>query len=178
MPHPKNNHAFIDSQNLYLATTTAENPWKIDMKRFRVYLFEKYNVTDAYCFLGAYKPELQEMYNNLQRHGYILVFREHGKSLKGKKKGNVDVDIVFQVMKELLEEKDFGKVVLVSGDGDYKRMVDYLIRIGRFEKLLLPNQKFASSLYRSISREYYAYIDTPAARVKFGLCSLNAQGRP
>jgi uncharacterized LabA/DUF88 family protein len=34
--------------------------------------------------------------------------------MKGKKKGNVDVDIVYDIMHRLLEEDDFDKIVLVS----------------------------------------------------------------
>lgn len=163
-----NNHAFIDCQNLHLATTTANNPWKIDMKRFRVYLAEKYRVEHAYCFLGAYDENLTKMYAAFEEYGYELMFREHGKTLKGRKKGNVDVDIVFEIMKELLEDKPFDNIVLVSGDGDYKRLVDYLIKIDRFEKILLPDQLHASSLYKQLSSKYYDYIDTPAMRVKLG----------
>lgn len=163
-----NNHAFIDCQNLHLATTRAAQPWKIDMKRFRIYLSEKYRVSQAYCFLGAYDDNEIEMYKAFQTYGYILMFREHSKALKGQKKGNVDVDIVFEIMKEILEADDFNKVLLVSGDGDYKRLVDYLIKIGRFEKILLPNKAYASSLYKQLSSKYYDYIDTPAMRVKLG----------
>lgn len=130
----ENNRAFIDCQNLYLATTTADSPWKVDMQRFRVYLKEKYNVERAYCFLGAYDENLTTMYTMFQEFGYILIFREHSKALKGKKKGNVDVDIVFEIMRQILENEDFTKIILVSGDGDYKRLVDYLIKIERFEK--------------------------------------------
>ncbi len=35
------NYAFVDGQNVYLATTTAEDAWKIDLQRFRTYLREK-----------------------------------------------------------------------------------------------------------------------------------------
>lgn len=164
-----NNRAFVDAQNLYLSTKNAEDPWKIDMRRFRVYLKEKYNVDEAYCFFGAYEDRYSKMYQSFEEYGYILVFREHGAAFKGKKKGNVDVDIVFEVMRELLEKEAFEKVVLVSGDGDYKRMVSYLIEIGRFEKILLPNKATASSLYKGLSSKYYDYLDSPAMRVKFGL---------
>lgn len=36
------NYAFIDAQNLYLAI--KELKWKVDYKRFRVYLKEKYKI--------------------------------------------------------------------------------------------------------------------------------------
>lgn len=52
-------------------------------------------------------------------------------------------------MKNLVENNDFNKIILVSGDGDYKKVVDYLISKERFEKILFPNRKFASSLYKN-----------------------------
>lgn len=165
----KNNCAFIDCQNLRLATVTASIPWKIDMKRFRVYLAEKYNVEHAYCFLGAQNAaKYKDMYDAFKSYGYDLIFREHSKTLKGKKKGNVDVDIVFEIMRQILKNEDFEKIILVSGDGDYKRLVDYLIKIERFEKILLPNQKYASTLYKQLSDKCWTYLDTPDSRKRFG----------
>lgn len=161
------NIAYIDNQNLYMATRKSKaDSWKLDMHRFRTYLLEKYNVTDAYLFMGAYKHEYSDLYQKLQQQGYILVYREHSENLKGKKKGNVDTDIVFQILRDIIEKVPFEKAVLVSGDGDYKRLVDYLIKLGKFEKILLPNKRYASSLYKLISREYYAYLDTPDMRTK------------
>ncbi len=86
------------------------------------------------------------------------MFKEHSPALKGTKKGNVDTDIVFEIMKNLIDNKDFDKVVLVSGDGDYKKVVDYLIRKNRFKKILFPNKKFASSLYKNLGAEFFDYL--------------------
>ena len=44
------NYAFVDSQNVNLAI--RELGWKLDFKRFRVYLREKYGVEKAYLFIG------------------------------------------------------------------------------------------------------------------------------
>ena len=54
----KNNYAFIDSQNLYLAI--RDLGWKLDYKRFRIYLREKYNCKKVYMFMG-YLAENQEL---------------------------------------------------------------------------------------------------------------------
>ena len=141
--------------------------WNVDLNRFRVYLSQKYNVSEAYYFIGAYDPKNQDLYNALQRFGYIVVFREHAESALSKKKGNVDTDIVFTVMRSLVEKEKFDKVVLVSGDGDYWRMVDYLIQKGKFEKLLAPSRKNLSSLYkRRMADTYRVYLDDPAVRSK------------
>jgi uncharacterized LabA/DUF88 family protein len=77
----------------------------------------------------------------------------------GKKKGNVDADIIFSIMKKIYQNEEFDRVVLVSGDGDYKRMVDFLIEEKKFRKVLFPNKKFASSLYKKLGSEFFDYLD-------------------
>jgi uncharacterized LabA/DUF88 family protein len=157
------NLAFIDGQNLNFGTKS--NDWKVDLVRFRIYLKEKYKVSEAYYHLGYLSEELQDMYSGIQRAGFILVFREHSSTLKGEKKGNVDTDVVFAIMKSLLETpKSFEKIILVSGDGDYKKMVDYLIKKNRFLKILFPNTKARSSLYNKIGGEKIDYLDRPDIR--------------
>lgn len=160
--HPTN-IAFIDGQNLHLGTT--ESNWNIDYQRFRTYLRDKYKIKEAYYFLGYLSEELQGLYQNLQKAGFIVVFREHSALLKGKKKGNVDTDIVFEMMKSIIED-DFGKIVLISGDGDYKKSVDYLIKKDKFQKILFPNVKKASSLYKKLGSEYYDHLGRPEIRSK------------
>jgi uncharacterized LabA/DUF88 family protein len=66
--------------------------------------------------------------------------------------------MVFEIMKNLIDNKDFNKVVLVSGDGDYRKVVDYLINKDKFRKILFPNKKFASSLYKDMGSEYFDYL--------------------
>lgn len=151
-----NNQAFIDGQNLYLSTSTCEQPWKIDLVRFRIYLRNKYRVDRAYYFLGFVHEDYQDLYARIQEAGFILIFREHHSAMLGKKKGNVDSDIVFAIMKKLYKHEITGKIILVSGDGDYKKLVDFLIEEDRLEKLIFPDQKRASSLYKSIDLKFRA----------------------
>ena len=158
------NLAFIDGQNLYFGT--RENNWKIDFKKFRRYLKDKYHVGEAYYSLGYVSEEQQDLYNNLQKAGFIITFRDHTSSLKGTKKGNVDTDIVFEIMKTIIERKDFDKILLVSGDGDYKKMVDYLIERGVFKKILFPNRKAASSLYRTLPPQYFDHLENNGIQKK------------
>lgn len=164
-----NNFAFIDGQNLYMNTAKKEtNPWKIDLARFRIYLERKYSVDKAYYFLGYIQEINQELYEEIQKAGFILIFREHSPAMVGKKKGNVDSDIIFQVMKKLYKKEDFNKIILVSGDGDYKLLVDFLIEEKRFEKMLFPDRKFRSSLYKELSNKYFAYLDDIDIQNKIG----------
>jgi len=148
----ENNIAFIDWQNLHLWTSSEE--WKIDFKKFRIYLKDKFKVEEAYIFLWFINDEYQKMYRKIQRAWFVLEFREHNTNMLWKKKWNVDVDIVFEVMYRLLEEDDFWKIVLVTWDWDYIKMVNYLIEKDRLKKILFPNNKY-SSLYKPFKDLYW-----------------------
>lgn len=155
------NYCYIDGQNLHLGTASADPAWHVDLYKFRVYLREKYHVEKAFYYLGYVQEglKIEQLYENIQNAGFILVFRQHNSAMIGSKKGNVDSDIIFSVMKRLQKDKDFDKVVLVSGDGDYKMLIDYLIEESKLEKILFPNKKFRSSLYKQIGAPYFAYLD-------------------
>lgn len=141
---------------------TAElkkSPWLVDLRRFRVYLETKYHVETAYYYLGYVIEDNNDIYEQIQRAGFTLMFREHNSAMLGKKKGNVDSDIIFHVMKKLYTKEEFDNIILVSGDGDYKQLVDFLIQEKRLEKILFPNRKFASSLYKKLGSECFDYLD-------------------
>lgn len=164
MEKEESNIAFVDGQNLHLGT--GEEGWRVDHTKLRTYLRDKYKVTEAYYFLGFVSEKEQDLYDNLQKAGFILSFREHSSALRGKKKGNVDCDIVFGIMKKLVDNEPFDKAFIISGDGDYKKLVDYLIKKGKFGKMLFPNKEFASSLYHSLGREYFDYLGENGVKAK------------
>src|SRR3989344_5707795 len=113
------NYAFIDSQNLNLSVISQG--WRLDFKKFRTYLADKYKVTRAFMFLG-YISNYAKLYQDLRESGYEVVFKEVilDKQLV---KVNVDVDLAVFCMKEL---QNFYKAVVVSGDGDFLSLVKYL----------------------------------------------------
>lgn len=150
-----------------MGTAKSEiNPWEIDLARFRVYLERKYNVSEAYYFLGYVQETNQELYEEIQKAGFVLIFREHNPAMLGKKKGNVDSDIIFHVMKKMYKKEDFTRIIMVSGDGDYKLLVDFLIEEKRFEKILFPNKKFASSLYKKLGSQYFDYLENIKDKIR------------
>lgn len=153
------NLAYIDGQNLYMGTTKSKPYWKVDLARLRVYLEKKYHVTKAYYYLGYLQEEHNDLYEEMQSAGFVVVFRQHNSQMIGKKKGNVDSDIIFSIMKRLYKKEAFDKIVLVSGDGDYKMLVDFLVEENKFEKILFPNRRYRSSLYKELSNKFFAYLD-------------------
>ena len=67
-------------------------------------------------------------------------------------------------MHRLLEEDDFDKIVLVTWDGDYIKLVNYLIEKERLEKILFPNGKYSSLYKKPIFRKLWANLSLPEMR--------------
>jgi len=136
------NYAFIDAQNLHMAID--EMGWKIDYKRFRIYLKEHYNVEKAYMFMG-FKPAEQQMYNFLQDAGFTLIFKPILELKSGEVKGNCDAELVLQAM---IDYKYYDKAIIVSGDGDFHCLVKYLQEKEKLETVLVPTAKNCSILIK------------------------------
>ena len=119
-----------------------------------------------HIFFGAVDEENQDIYELIQEAGFILMFRERSRSMLGKKKENADTDIVFSVMSKIADGEKFEQVVLVSGDGDYFKMVRYLVEKERFCKLLSPNRHSTSSLYRVFTPKYVDFLDNKGVKNK------------
>lgn len=148
-------YAFIDGQNLHQWLS-----WHIDYYKFRIYLKDKYKITKAYYFLWFREKE-NALYEKLQDAWFILIFNLQWEHLKSNKKWNVDTNLVFTCMKKIIE-KDMNAALIVSGDGDYKMMVDYLIEKQLFIKILCPNLRYASSLYKHnkhLDAKFFDYLD-------------------
>lgn len=143
MISPAKNYAFIDSQNLNLAIWGQG--WHLDFGRFRKYLADKYGVQKAFLFIG-YIATNQNIYTQLQTQGYILVFKPTLVLRDGRVKGNVDAELVLHAM---VEYDHYEKAVIVTGDGDFYCLVDYLKKQHKLQKLLIPNQFKYSSLLRN-----------------------------
>jgi len=152
MKKKQNNYAFIDSQNLNLAINGQG--WKLDFGKFRKYLTDKYKITKAFLFIG-YVFSNQSLYTNLQKQGYILIFKPTLELPGGKVKGNVDAELVLHTM---IEYKNYDKALIVSGDGDFYCLIEYLIKQNKLLKLVIPNQYKYSSLLRGM-REYIVFMN-------------------
>lgn len=148
-----NNYAFIDSQNLNLSIRGLG--WRLDFSRFRVYLREKYGVKIAYLFIG-YLPENQDLYNSLQKYGYILIFKPTLKYKDGKVKGNCDAELVLQAM---IDYQNYDKAIIVSGDGDFHCLIHYLAQQEKLERVLVPNKYSFSALLKKSGANKLAFLN-------------------
>ncbi len=165
---PKPNFAFIDSQNLNLGVQRVG--WKMDWKKFRIFLKKEYNVESAYMFIG-YVPDNEKLYQQMKDAGYLVVLKptvdmfmseEELKDEKHVTKGNADAELVLYAIKEM---PNYDKAVIVSGDGDFYCIVEYLADKGKLETLLAPNSHH-STLYRPYEK-YVTVIEKFRQQLKY-----------
>lgn len=156
-------YAFIDSQNLNVGT--QKFGWKMNWAKLRQFLADEYGVEKAYMFIG-YIPENEDLYDQLHQAGYMIVLKptfdltkprhevstenDHDKSEDKPVKGNVDAELVLWAMKEM---PNYKKAIIVSGDGDFYSLVEYLEGKGRLLHLLTP-----SGHYSRLYNRYEDYI--------------------
>lgn len=109
-------------------------------------LEERCSVRKAYIFIG-FIEKYKKLYFELERLGYILVFKETIGDGKGSVKGNCDSELVLTAVSNFYEKK-FDKAVLISGDGDFRCLVDFLMKRGKMERIIAPNPKKCSILLK------------------------------
>ncbi len=161
--HSKITYAFIDSQNLNLSI--RELGWKLSFLKFRTYLKEKYNATKAFLFIG-YVEGNSGLYKSLQEAGFICIFKPTLKYKDGKMKGNCDAELVLHAM---IEYSNYDKTIIVSGDGDFHCLAEYLIKNDKLDTFLIPNQSKYSALLNKLNTEknkYLAFISPLKSRLE------------
>lgn len=203
-----NNFAFIDNQNLNLGI--QKMGWKMDWRKFRRFLRDKYGITNAYMFIG-YMPEYEDLYEQMHDSGYLVVLKPTLEMFKvpapadGNKdtapsdemhgageqrpepyktygelaaesvtqqsttsdaapgsakqpvattqrpvKGNVDAELVLYAVKEMPK---YDKAIIISGDGDFYSLIEYLQQKGKLLNLMVPNR-----LYSTLLKPFEKYI--------------------
>lgn len=176
----KNNYAFIDNQNLNLGIQKLG--WKMDWRKFRAFLREKYSIEQAYMFIG-YMPENEDLYNQMHEAGYLVVLKptlemfktppppektaetkepyrnfgeiaaepeakptpkaKEGNDNQRQVKGNVDAELVLWAVKEM---PNYDKAIIISGDGDFFSLLEYLREQGKLANLMVPNRQYSTLL--------------------------------
>ena len=136
--------------------------WKLDWRRFRVLLAEKYAVGTAYIFIG-YLPANERLYRFLQQANYV-VFKPLIVPKGGKPKGNVDSDLTFQAM---LDYPRYERAVIVSSDGDFYRLVDHLYTQEKLAAVMSPERSNCSSLLKQSAKERMRFLDELRKRLEY-----------
>jgi len=162
-------YAFIDNQNLNMGVGSdviykghkIYSGWKLDFKKFRRYLKDKHKVDEAFLFIGNL-PGQESMYAYLQRCGYILILKPTtsyiDKDGSVRVKGNIDTDLVLYAAAKEIDNYD--KAVVVSGDGDFLSLCEYLDDQNKLGNIIIPNKhKFSQLLSKYSNRLDYASVN-------------------
>ncbi len=165
MKKSKQIYVFIDSQNLNLGVLNPRYingkrivDWQLDFEKFLIYLKDKYSVNKTYLFIGQVAGN-ETLYTKLQEYGYVLVFKPTLEIKKGPKsivKGNVDAELVLHTM---INFPNYDTAIIVTGDGDFHCLIEYLVESKKLEALLIPNKYKYSSLLRKFSK-YINFVNT------------------
>ncbi len=161
MKKPQNNYAFIDGQNLNLSIQAMG--WLLDFNKFRVYLSDKYGADRAYYFIG-YVAGNSSLYRALQSAGYILIFKPTLQLKGGRVKGNCDAELVLQAMIDL---NDYEKAVIITSDGDFACLVEYLISKEKLECVLASSYKGCSHLLKKAAGNRIAFMDNLKQKLEY-----------
>ncbi|MBI2268555.1 MAG: NYN domain-containing protein [Candidatus Blackburnbacteria bacterium] len=163
-------YAFIDSQNLNLGTSKdirkkgklIYRGWRLDFKKFRKYLADKFRVDETFLCIGYIKQN-EKLYDQLKSYGYTLVFKPTVKDSQGKSKGNVDAELVLHAA--AIEFPQYDKAVIVSGDGDFYCLYEFLEKNKKLFKIIIPNRKSESSLLRQF-QNYKVFLIRDKGKVE------------
>lgn len=150
-----NNYAYIDGTNLYKGID--ELGWKLNYRRFRVWLSEKYGVSKAYIFLGFVVTN-SGLYRDIQNCGYTIIFKPTIRNSQGELKGNCDAELVLQAVSDMYEQH-YEKAIIVTGDGDFACLINFLSQRNRLRAVLSPNHKKASVLLRKAAPNNILFLE-------------------
>ena len=124
---------FIDGSNLYAAARALR--FDIDYKRLYEYFAAKGRMIRAFYYTALledqeYSP-IRPLVDWLDYNGYTMVTKPAKEftdsSGRRKLKGNMDIELAIDVL-EMAEHVDH--IVLFSGDGDFRRLVEAVQRKG------------------------------------------------
>ena len=161
MKKKENNFAFIDGQNLNLGIQSLG--WKLNFVRFRKYLAEKYSVITAYYFIG-YMPGNQPLYSELQKAGYVLIFKPTIPDHDGNVKGNIYADLVLQAM---IDFQNYDKAIVVTSDGDFYSLVKHLYQNDKLRFVMSPYVKTCSILLKKEAKEGVVFMDNLRKKLEY-----------
>jgi len=135
----------------------------LDFRKFRKYLSDKFRVRKAFLFIGYIKQN-EKLYTSLKSFGYQVVFKPTVSDSEGKSKGNVDAELV--LYSSAIEYSNYDQAIIVSGDGDFFCLVDFLRKRRKLKGIIIPNRYSESSRLKDFG-EYKTFINREKEKLEF-----------
>ena len=70
----------------------------------------------------------------------------------------------------MIELKNFDRAVIVSGDGDFYCLVEYLLKVDKLKKMIIPNQRQYSGLLKRLSppdRNIFDFMNSLRGKLEY-----------
>ena len=158
-----NTNVYIDGNNLYRGA--KELGFDIDYKKFRGWLRQKYNATKVYIFIGLV-PTRAKFYDHLKKCCYVLIYK-NTISINGIIKGNCDAELILNTVSDFYT-KAFDKCLIITGDGDFGCLIEFLNQKSVLLGVLAPNKNKCSFFLRNknieitfLNDHYHKFSDVP-----------------
>jgi len=138
---------FIDLQNLYSAGKSSG--YQLDYQSFRNYFLQSPAHYTRFTAFSSYDPQREDQHRFLMalaRMGYRIVSKPLKRLPSGETKANMDMEMAMEI---LAVAPHLHEIVIVSGDGDFTALVNYLIQQGKIVKVAGPDEYTASELIQA-----------------------------
>lgn len=139
---------FVDVQNVYMCVKSVFGHAKINYKALRDFLMRDGALIKMVAFT-CYDPENRSQVDFM--HALALMgYRVVAKPLKRMPDGNIKASMDMEMALEILAATPYlEELVLVTGDGDFAPIVDYVARMGKIVKVIGPDRLTSPELIRS-----------------------------
>ncbi|MDW8027741.1 MAG: NYN domain-containing protein [Armatimonadota bacterium] len=140
--------AFIDVQNIYMCVKSVFGHTKINYRILRDFLTRDGAMVKMVAFT-CYDPENRSQVDFM--HALALMgYRVVAKPLKKMPDGNIKASMDMEMALEIIVSAHYlDEIVLVTGDGDFAPIVDYVARMNKFVKVIGPDRLTSPELIRS-----------------------------
>ena len=119
----------------------------------------------------------QKLFTQLQAAGFILIFKptiQYFEDGKQTVKGNVDAELVLHAA--AIEYANYDKAIIISGDGDFACLVEFLNDNNKLLHVLTPNHKY-SKLLKPYSK-YIVEIQKLKQSLEYKKTGIGGQSKP
>ena len=144
-------YVFIDATNIIYGAKRLG--WKVDFKKLYKYLKERCSAEKILYYGGVDDENKKQLkfYEKLAEFGYLLRLIPVKRFLDGSKKADVDSRMTFEMM---LLFKDFDNAIIMTGDGDYYWVLEYLVLKKKEIHLLSHRKSTARELKRVFGEKF------------------------
>ena len=123
---------FVDVANIH-AAATEQMSGKLDYEKLMSHILgNKYKLFRAIAYAVKFSDDIENWIHTIEGFGYEVRSKEPTELPDGKRKANWDVDLCLDVV-EMIDLIDM--VIIVSGDGDFVRLVNWCQHKGRIVKV-------------------------------------------